>query len=85
MINSTFTNNYAKLNGGVAVSENTNVTVTNCTFNGNRAGTDGGVFYFDSEVGSLKCVYNISGSKFINNSATVNGGAIKYNYYSPDL
>jgi predicted outer membrane repeat protein len=43
---------------------------------------DGGSLYLECPFGNL-CNYTIIDSTFINNSAFINGGAIKYTYTTP--
>lgn len=77
----------ANISAGVVLSVNTNVTVDRCLFLGNAALLgDGGALYLscDSSM-SIPCAYTVSNSVFFNNTAGVDGGAIKYDYYSPDI
>jgi hypothetical protein len=86
LYNSRFTNNVANETAGVILSINTNVTVDRCYFANNSALLkDAGALYLDCQDSSTSpCQYDIRNSIFINNSAKVNGGAIKYTYYSPN-
>ena len=81
-----FTNNVANISAGVILSVNTNVSIDSCAFINNRAlHSDGGALYLDCQsTMSIPCAYTISNSVFKNNSAAVDGGAIKYTFYSPD-
>jgi len=84
---SRFTNNVANISAGVLLSVNTNVTVDNCLFSGNAALLgDGGALYLSCDKSmSIPCTYTVSNSVFSNNTAGVDGGAIKYDYYTPDI
>jgi predicted outer membrane repeat protein len=84
---SRFANNVANDSAGVLMAVNTNVTVDSCTFENNTAlSKDGGALYLDcQDTISSSCSYNISNSIFKNNMAGVNGGAIKYTFYAPNI
>ena len=73
--NCTFVNNSASSAGAVAVYDG-RVTIKNVTFDSNKA----------VEGGSILCKDNIdvSDSRFINNNATENGGAIYFTKYCTD-
>ena len=46
---------------------------------------DAGALYLDCQDSSTSpCFYDIKNTKFVNNSAKINGGAIRYTYYSPN-
>ena len=77
----------ANISAGVVLSINTNVTVDRCQFSGNAALLgDGGALYLSCDKSmSIPCAYSVSNSVFSNNSAGVDGGAIKYDYYTPDI
>ncbi len=83
---SRFTNNIANETAGVILSINTNVTIDQCHFENNQAlYKDAGALYLDcQDSSSSPCFYDIKNTKFVNNSAKINGGAIKYTYYSPN-
>jgi hypothetical protein len=85
--NSRFTNNMANESAGVILSVNTNMIIDRCLFENNTALLkDAGALYLDCQDSSTSpCTYKISNSIFKNNSAKVNGGAIKYTYYPPDV
>lgn len=72
---------------GAIYALNTNVQVTNCSFTNNSALTSsGGALYLDCGSATLyKCAYNISSTNFTQNSAELDGGAIKYTYYQPTI
>lgn len=57
--------------------------MNNSLFTNNTAiNQDGGALYLECEENAnYKCEYNISNSIFINNTANINGGAIKYTFY----
>lgn len=80
-------NNVATDQAGVVYALNTDVTVASSVFVGNQALTsDAGVLYLDcQDTVSYTCNYTIQNSVFTNNSAFVNGGAIKFTYYKPDI
>lgn len=84
--NSYFTNNSATVQAGAIYALNTDVYVNASVFFNNSALTgDAGALYLDCEdTVVLPCIYNISNSLFNNNSAMINGGAIKYTFYKPD-
>ena len=65
---------------------NTDVYVDYSTFANNSASTaDAGALYLDCESTAVyRCSYTISNSIFKNNTAAINGGAIKYTYYKPN-
>jgi hypothetical protein len=87
LFNSRFTNNVANETAGVILSVNTNMTIDRCVFENNTALLkDAGALYLDCQDSSTSpCLYTISNSVFKNNSAKINGGAIRYTYYPPDL
>jgi predicted outer membrane repeat protein len=84
---SKFYNNIANESAGVLQAVNTNVTIDRCLFENNTAVLkDAGALYLDCQESiSTNCVYNITNSVFRNNTAGVNGGAIKYTFYPPLL
>lgn len=77
----------ANESAGVILSVNTNVTVDGCLFENNTAIlSDAGAIYLDCQDTSLlPCKYTIKNSIFKNNTAHIDGGAIKYTFYSPDI
>jgi hypothetical protein len=84
--NSTFLQNIAAVDAGVIYSLYTNVNITSSIFaNNNAVSGDAGVLnlYCPDDAAYLMCNYTITNSSFINNSAGVKGGAIKYNYNKP--
>ena len=85
--NSSFTNNVANETAGVILSVNTNMTIDRCRFENNTALLkDAGALYLDCQDSSTSpCQYTISNSIFKNNSALIDGGAIKYDYYPPNI
>ncbi len=86
LIDSEFKDNSAVTIGGAIEIINTNVSIRGCLFENNQAGTQGGALYLSCEDSSkLICQYNISSTSFINNSAPENGGAIKYDFYAPNI
>jgi len=69
--------------GGAMNLYNSNVTVSNSNFTGNKA-ISGGAINF--ECTSLeKCSLVMNNSRMENNSASVKGGSIFYNYLKPAL
>ena len=66
---------------------NTNVSIDGCTFANNSALMgDAGAIYLDCQDSStLPCKYVIKNSIFKYNNASVDGGAIRYNYYAPEI
>ena len=84
---SNFHNNSASVQAGVVYALNTDVVIDRSGFINNSAGTgDAGALYLDCEDSvTYSCNYNISNSVFHNNSAMINGGAIKYSYYKPNV
>jgi hypothetical protein len=63
------------------------MNVNNATLTDNHAlGGDAGVLYLNCEDSySLGCNYKISNSVFANNTALINGGAIKFTYFKPEI
>ncbi len=84
---SNFYNNVANESAGVLLAVNTNVTIDRCVFDNNTALLkDAGAIFLDCQDSiSTLCTYNISNSVFKNNKAGVNGGAIKYTFYPPNI
>ncbi|MCF0227180.1 MAG: hypothetical protein HUK28_07755, partial [Methanobrevibacter sp.] len=72
IINSTFTNNTAKYNGGAIYASWTNMTVMDSSFNSNRGtlNSNGGAIYSDASY------LTINNSNFINNQVTEYGSGI---------
>lgn len=66
---------------------NTNTTIDGCLFEGNRAlMKDAGAVILDcQDTSTSKCSYTVRNSVFRNNTAKMNGGAIKYTYYAPEI
>lgn len=62
---------------------NSNITVDNCTFTNNQA-KNGGAIKLDCNY-LVPCHSLISNSRFINNSAIKDGGAIKFISFPPIL
>lgn len=69
------------------MAKNVDVTIQRTTFLNNTAVEgDAGALYLDCEdTHRLNCNYLISHTQFLNNSAKVNGGAIRYTYYKPNI
>ena len=85
---SSFVNNSAYLSAGVMLVQSTNLIVNDCLFTGNTALTgSAGVMDLSCPItpGIGNCTYSISNSVFSNNSAGVNGGAITYDFFPPDV
>ena len=78
--NSNFTSNFAYSNGGAIKLEGTRIQakrdliIQNCSFKHNYA-QNGGVIYIELVTRS-QSLHSIANSKFLNNGATNNGGAI---------
>jgi len=77
----------AEDSNGVLHSINTHTIVKGSTFRNNKAlKNDAGVMFLEcNPLSSIKCNYDITDSTFDSNSAVLNGGAIKYNFYEPFL
>ena len=73
MTNCTIKYNRAHRDAGALKITNNNVTVSFCSFVGNQAGTNGGVFAIYGDDSSF---FNISNSNFTNNVANGSGGAL---------
>lgn len=73
--------------GAISLLDISNVTIQdNTSFIGNIAKTKGGAIYFECNNHSEnvnQCSLAINDSNFINNTAGVEGGAIKWNIYAP--
>eukprot|EP00347_Sterkiella_histriomuscorum_P017693 403348360 len=84
--NSRFINNSATVQAGTIYAMNTDVFINASLFENNTALTgDAGALFVDCEDSVLTpCIYNISNTYFKNNSAMINGGAIKYTFYKPN-
>ena len=78
IIQSKFINNSAKQDGGV-LYKMYSVKISYCDFINNSALGDGGVLLADFSFGESNSHVEITGSKFLNNSAKHNGGAISIN------
>ncbi len=77
---STFNNNYAQKQGGVwrGFPPYSDITYTNCTFNGNTAELgDGGCFYCPGD--GPESNVTIDGGSFTNNKSGSSGGAFRVN------
>ena len=85
--NSSFSHNQAVQSAGVVYALNTDVYIDTAKFLNNAAwDVDAGALYLDCDDSAVyACSYIIKNSQFINNSALVDGGAIKYTYYRPDI
>ena len=70
------------LNGGVAYLLNSDLYVDSTQFINNTAYQGAGVFYLSC---TTQCNYTVQNSLFQNNSAGVDGGAIKYDYWMPQV
>lgn len=65
-----------------------NVTIDRTIFKKNSANFSGGGLYFycnDFGTDLSKCSLTIANSKFINNIAKEQGGAVKWNFYEPTM
>ena len=71
--NSTLANNKATKYGGAIISDRDKVTVTDSTFIGNHANDGGAIFSYGSN--------NITGNKFINNTANTKETIDLYRYW----
>ena len=69
--------------GGAAYFSDSNITITNSQFNLNSAIEGGAIYSYWSGVHIW--IVSITNSSFIGNAATLQGGAIKYNYYRPNI
>lgn len=81
------TDNKAEDSAGAIYSKNTNVYIDKTQLLRNIAKTgDAGALYLDCEDTAVtKCDYLIQNSHFINNTAKVNGGALKFTYFRPNI
>ncbi|CAI2360923.1 unnamed protein product [Moneuplotes crassus] len=83
LANAEFSENYSNSSGGVISMTNSKLKIENTTFAHNSA-TEGGAIMFEcTHINS--CQLEVSKSRFENNSATVQGGAISYNYNPPEI
>ncbi len=64
-----------------------NVYLSNSTFMSNYAYESGGAIYFKCDAQTATgCYLNIdNATKFIQNYAELEGGAIKWNFFEPDI
>mmetsp|Transcript_7339 Transcript_7339/g.6553 ORF Transcript_7339/g.6553 Transcript_7339/m.6553 type:complete len:146 (-) Transcript_7339:2854-3291(-) len=86
LVDSEFKDNSAVTIGGAIEVINTNASIRGCLFENNEAGSQGGALYLSCEdTAKLICQYNVTSSTFINNRAPENGGAIKYDFYAPNI
>ena len=75
--------NYQLKMGGALYLSNSNITISDSIFSSNKAIEGGAIYYYCN--GLTKCTVSISNSSFLDNIATVDGGAIKYNFYRPEI
>lgn len=69
--NSTFTGNSGTHGGAINGGNNSNITITGCTFTGNSSSQTGGAVN-----GAGSATLNVSGCTFTGNTAAGNGGAV---------
>jgi hypothetical protein len=75
-------NTATRYGGSISITDS-DVSITNSTFNGNAA-TDGAAISFRCSS-SILCDLDVSNSTFTNNSAATQGGAIYYNFIRPQM
>eukprot|EP00347_Sterkiella_histriomuscorum_P014593 403360292 len=82
-----FVNNSAQQNAGAIQVKNTNLFMNNSDFIGNRAvfGNAGAIYLNCDYSNNKTCSYNILNSRFYNNQAKKEGGAISYSFYQPNI
>lgn len=82
-------NNSNVLGGAIYLENVENARIYRyCKFLGNTAAQSGGAIYFSCSNYGLdfsKCSLQINSSTFVNNSADIEGGAIKWNFYEPKM
>ena len=82
---SNFLQNSANIDSGSISSLNTGTTISETTFQRNKAKTgDAGALLLDcSTLSTIACDYRFTDVEFHHNSAKNNGGAVKYTFYKP--
>ncbi|CDW85403.1 UNKNOWN [Stylonychia lemnae] len=82
-----FKNNTATSSAGVIYSLNVDINVNNTIFDNNTAlEQDAGALYLECEDAIYDlCTYSIQNSVFQKNTASVNGGAMKFTYFKPNI
>ncbi|TNV88099.1 hypothetical protein FGO68_gene17538 [Halteria grandinella] len=84
IMNSTFRNSTARTNGGAISLNNYPLTeLRNISVVNNKAGRGGGIYY--ASKATYQCMLSIEGSSFIGNRADIEGGAIKWMHYEPQI
>ena len=80
---STFINNTAETDAGAIFVENHIFEIQNCYFESNRAlsGNGGSLYFACTDVDY--CKYDVYSNFFINNTADISGGSIKWTYIQP--
>ena len=86
---SQFINNYNVNGGAISLTNVGNATIKDGTlFQGNYVDQAGGALFFycsDYGLDFSKCSLCIESSIFVNNTAQIQGGAIKWNFYEPSM
>ena len=89
IMNSTFNNCQGITGGAISINDIGNVLIGGGTlFANNTASQSGGAVYFycnNYGLNTTMCSLTISNASFINNSAGVEGGALKWNFYEPTM
>lgn len=78
--NCKFAKNWGLSGGSISIN-NTNVSIVECEFSSNIAETGAGIYFYCSL--DVDCIWNLENNTFINNTANVSGGAIKWEPYEP--
>lgn len=77
------------MGGGLSLINVAKVQITDTIFDKNYANNSGGAIYFSCSKNFAtnldKCSLNIEGTRFINNLAQVEGGAIKWDFFEPTM
>ncbi|TNV87912.1 hypothetical protein FGO68_gene12526 [Halteria grandinella] len=69
--------------GGLSVINVEKLEVVKSTFSNNVAEAQGGALLYSCNELPKSCMLVLNGTKFINNTAKIEGGAIKWNYFEP--
>jgi len=83
LVGSTFKNLKYTEQGGAIDTLNSNLNITNTTFENNNAPVAGAVALRCEE--GTTCKYTITNSTFKNNVATTDGGAVYYDFFKPTM
>ena len=70
--------------GGGISSHDSNLTMSGCTFDSNKAVSGAGV-YLECDFTSSTCAYDFEDSTFQLNEAATQGGAVFYQSYKPQM